>query len=118
MKKIKACIQDSVKSLGLGILFSSLVGVLLFFVGFALNQFILLDGLEVAKNGLLMIVAIGFFLIAGMLMVKGKKAEESTGREEWKKHFHLMGYKAVMCMICMGVLIIASAVDYLIVWIR
>lgn len=113
MKKGKYLMQDGVKALGIGLMVSSLVGVVLFLCGFIFSSYTLLNGLEVAKNGLLLVIAVDLFLIAGMLMVKGKKPEASALNDGWKKHFHLMGYKAVMGMICIAALIVASAVDYL-----
>lgn len=118
MKKVKDWLQDGLKALGIGVLASSVAGMMLFLCGFIFNHFTLLSGLEVAKNGLLLVVAIGLFLIAGMLMVKGKKPEKLDENNGWKKHFQLMGYKAVMGIICIAILIVASAVDYLILLFR
>ena len=113
VNKVKDWLQDGLKALGIGLIASSVAGIVLFLCGFIFSHFTLLSGLEVAKNGLLLVVAIGLFLIAGMLMVKGKKPEKQAQNNGWKKHFHLMGYKAVMGIICMAVLLVASAVDYL-----
>lgn len=113
MRKGKYLMQDGIKALGIGLMVSSLIGVVLFLCGLIFSRFTLLSALEVVKNGLLLLTAIGMFLIAGMLMVKGKKPEASTEKNGWKKHFHLMGYKAVMGIICIATLIVALAADYL-----
>ena len=114
MKYVKDWLKDGLKAIGIGLLLSSMVGMILFLCGFIFSHFTLLNGLEVAKNGLLLIVAIGLFVIAGMLMVKGKNPEEQAENNGWKKHFQLMGYKAVMSIICLSVLLVASVADYMI----
>ena len=118
MKNVKDWFQDGLKALGIGLLISSVAGVVLFLCGFMFSHFTLLSGLEVAKNGLLLVVAVGLFLIAGMLMVKGKNPEKRAQNNGWKKHFQLMGYKGVMGIICMAVLLVASVVDYMILLLR
>lgn len=118
MKHVKDCLQDGLKAMGIGLLFSSMAGMMLFLCGFIFSHFTLLNGLEVAKNGLLLIVAIGLFVIAGMLMVKGKNPEKRDKNNGWKKHFQLMGYKAVMGIICISVLLMASVADYMILLLR
>lgn len=114
MKNVKDWLQDGLKASGIGLLASSVAGIVLFLCGFIFSHFNMLSGLEVAKNGLLLVVAIGLFLIAGMLMVKGKNPEKQAKNNGWKKHFQLMGYKVVMGIICISVLLVASAVDYMI----
>lgn len=114
MNKVKDWLKDGLKALGIGLLASSAAGVVLFLCGFIFEHFTLLTGLEVAKNGLLLVVAIGLFLIAGMLMVKGKNPEKRAKNNGWKKHFQLMGYKMVMGIICIAVLLVASVADYMI----
>ena len=118
MKHVKDWLQDGLKALGIGLLVSSVAGAILFLCGFIFSYFTLLNGLEVAKNGLLLVVAIGLFVIAGMLMVKGKNPEKRAENNGWKRHFQLMGYKAVMGIICMSVLLMASVADYMILLLR
>lgn len=114
VNKVKDWLTDGLKALGIGLIASGMAGMVLFLCGFIFSHFTLLSGLEVAKNGLLLVVVIGLFLIAGMLMVKGKKPEKWTQNNGWKKHFQLMGYKTVMGIICIAVLLVASLVDYVI----
>ena len=118
MKNVKGWFQDGLKALGIGLLISSVAGVMLFLCGFMFSHFTMLSGLEVAKNGLLLVGAIGLFLIAGMLMVKGKNPEKVAQNNGWKKHFQLMGYKGVMGIICISVLLVASVADYMILVLR
>lgn len=118
MKQVKSWLQDALNAFKIGFLVSSVMGVILFLCGFILNHLTILSGLEVAKNGLLLMITVDLFLMAGMLMIKGKKPEELAEHNGWKKHFHLMGYKAVMGIICIAMLGVASVVDYLIVLLK
>lgn len=118
MKQAKKGLQDLLKALGIGFFISVVVGVVLFLFGFFLDHLTVLSGLEMAKNGLLLVVTIDLFLLAGMLMIKGKKPEQSSESTGWKKHFHVIGYKTVMGIICIAVLMVASVVDYLILLLK
>ena len=69
--------------------------------------------LEAAKDGLLLIAAIGMFVIAGMLMVKGKNPEKFTQKEKWRVHFAVLGYKSVFAVLCVSWVLWAAAADYL-----
>ena len=68
---------------------------------------------EAAKDGLLLIAAIGMFVIAGMLMVKGKNPEKFTQKEKWRVHFAVLGYKSVFAVLCVSWVLWAAAADYL-----
>ena len=69
--------------------------------------------LEAAKDGLLLIAALGMFVIAGMLMVKGKNPEKFTQKEKWRVHFAVLGYKSVFAVLCVSWVLWAAAADYL-----
>ena len=88
---------------------------LLFLGGFLFGGFQVSQGLEIAKDGLLLVAALGMFMIAGMLMVKGKNPEKFEEKDSWRKQFRVMGYKSVFGMICVAVLAAAAAVDYLMI---
>ena len=64
-------------------------------------------------GGLLLIAAIGMFVIAGMLMVKGKNPEKFTQKEKWRVHFAVLGYKSVFAVLCVSWVLWAAAADYL-----
>ena len=66
-----------------------------------------------AKDGLLLIAALGMFVIAGMLMVKGKNPEKFTQKEKWRVHFAVLGYKSVFAVLCVSWVLWAAAADYL-----
>ena len=63
--------------------------------------------------GLLLIAALGMFVIAGMLMVKGKNPEKFTQKEKWRVHFAVLGYKSVFAVLCVSWVLWAAAADYL-----
>lgn len=62
---------------------------------------------------LLLIAALGMFVIAGMLMVKGKNPEKFTQKEKWRVHFAVLGYKSVFAVLCVSWVLWAAAADYL-----
>lgn len=115
MKKGKDLLLDGIKALGVGILTAAVLGILLFLGGFLFGGFQVSQGLEIAKDGLLLVAALGMFMIAGMLMVKGKNPEKFEEKDSWRKQFRVMGYKSVFGMICVAVLAAAAAVDYLMI---
>ena len=51
------------------------------------------------------------FLLAGMLLSKGKKPEQFVEMESWRKHFKIIGYKTVIGIICIALLMVASVMD-------
>ena len=68
---------------------------------------------SLGKDGLLLIAALGMFVIAGMLMVKGKNPEKFTQKEKWRVHFAVLGYKSVFAVLCVSWVLWAAAADYL-----
>ena len=60
-----------------------------------------------------LIAALGMFVIAGMLMVKGKNPEKFTQKEKWRVHFAVLGYKSVFAVLCVSWVLWAAAADYL-----
>lgn len=111
---VVACGRDMVKAFLIGLLAAAALGLLLFLGGFAVKGGKLLAGLEAAKDGLFLILAILLFLLAGMLLMKGKKQEEMQDREGWRRHFSVFGVKMVLACISIGFLLVATAADYLI----
>ncbi len=115
MKKGKDLLLDGVQSAGSwnpdgGCPWDFAVSGRIYLGGFQVSQ-----GLEIAKDGLLLVAALGMFMIAGMLMVKGKNPEKFEEKDSWRKQFRVMGYKSVFGMICVAVLAAAAAVDYLMI---
>ena len=69
---------------------------------------------DTVKDGLLLIGAIGLFLVAGMLLAKGKKEnadEKKEAKNGWRQHFSVVGLKTVVLMISAAFLLIASVAD-------
>ena len=71
------------------------------------------SGIEGAKNALFVIAALLLFVLAGMLLIKGKKAETFEADENgWRRHFAVIGVKAALGGAAVGVAALAIALDY------
>lgn len=66
-----------------------------------------------AKNGTLVICVLGLFLLAGMIITKGKNPLKTQQQEGFRKHFRIIGYKTSMGVVCISFLLIANIMDYL-----
>lgn len=111
MKNIKGLLIDLVKAAILGSAISAAVGLVLFLAGFLAGGLHVVNGLETGKDGLLLFASFGMFLLAGMLLSKGKKPEQFTEMESWRKHFGVIGYKTVIGIVCLTFLTAASVMD-------
>lgn len=118
MNKAKDLLRDGAKAFAIGLLFSAAFGLVLFLAGFLIRGMAVAAGLEVMKDGLLLVAALSMFIIAGMLLVKGKNPEKFSRKNGWREHFKVMGYKTVMGIICIAMLIAASAADYMLLLMR
>ena len=107
MEKIKNICRDLGKAFTIGLLSGGAAAAVLL-LGFTFRV-----ALEAAKDGLLLIAALGMFVIAGMLMVKGKNPEKFTQKEKWRVHFAVLGYKSVFAVFCVSWVLWAAAADYL-----
>ena len=111
--------KEMVKKVALDVLKAFIIGVaatavILFAGGFFFGSFQIVNGFEVVKDGLLLIGAIGLFLVAGMLLAKGKKEnadEKKEAKNGWRQHFSVVGLKTVVLMISAAFLLIASVAD-------
>ncbi|MBQ7839175.1 MAG: hypothetical protein IJ390_01610 [Lachnospiraceae bacterium] len=110
---LRKILHDLVKVFIIGILAALAVSVLLFGCGFLFGGFEAVNALEVAKNGLLIIASLGLFIVAGMLLTKGKKAEKFSADNGWRDHFSVIGPKTAIGVLCAAFLAAASAADYL-----
>lgn len=95
MEKIKNICCDLGRAFTIGLLSGGAAAAVLLLGGFLFGGFTFRAALEAAKDGLLLIAALGMFVIAGMLMVKGKNPEKFTQKEKWRVHFAVLGYKCV-----------------------
>ena len=71
------------------------------------------SAVEAAKDGLLMIFALLLFVVAGMLLIKGKKQEQIRLDQNWRKHFAVIGPKTMLLALAAGMLAVIYAVDAL-----
>ena len=101
MEKIKNICRDLGKAFTIGLLSGGAAAAVLLLGGFLFGGFTFRAALEAAKDGLLLIAALGMFVIAGMLMVKGRV------------HFAVLGYKSVFAVLCVSWVLWAAAADYL-----
>ena len=111
---VKKAALDVLKAFIIGVAVAAATAVILFAGGFLCGSFQIVNGLEVVKDGLLLIGAIGLFLVAGMLLAKGKKEnadEKKEAKTGWRQHFSVIGLKTVVLMISAAFLLIASVAD-------
>ena len=111
---VKKAALDVLKAFIIGIAVAAAAAVILFAGGFLFGSFQIVNGLEVVKDGLLLIGAIGLFLVAGMLLAKGKKEnadEKKEAKNGWRQHFSVVWLKTVVLMISAAFLLIASVAD-------
>ena len=71
------------------------------------------SAVEAAKDGLLMIFALLLFVVAGMLLIKGKKQEQIRLDQNWRKLFAVIGPKTMLLALAAGMLVVIYAVDAL-----
>lgn len=113
---IKKIIKDLGKACLIGMAVGAALAILFFVGGFLFGGFTILNGLEVMKDGLLLLSSIGLFLVAGMILTKGKKQnieEKKEAKNGWREHFSVIGLKTVAAMICLVFILLASVADYL-----
>ena len=119
MKKgyiLKYLILDLGKALAVGLAAGAVLAAVLFAGGFLAGGFRAVNGLEAMKDGLLLVSSLGLFLVAGMLLTKGKKKgsdEEKEKKNGWRRHFRVIVLKTVVIMICIALIALASAADYI-----
>lgn len=112
---VKKVIADVGKAFVIGMIAAAVLSVILFAGGFLFGHFQAANGLEIVKDGLLLIGAIGLFLVAGMLLAKGKKEnadEKKEAKNGWRNHFAVIGLKTVVLMISVAFLLLASVADW------
>ncbi len=113
---IKKAVTDAGKAFVVGVIAAAVLSVVLFTGGFLVGHLQVANGFEVMKDGLLLIGAIGLFLVAGMLLAKGKKEnvdEKKEAKNGWRNHFAVIGLKTVVLMISVAFLLVASVADWI-----
>ncbi len=111
MSKAVMLLRDVLKMLAISLIVSIILAAILFLCGFLFGNFSVQNGFEIGKDGLLLLAALGIFLLAGMFMVKGKKLEQSKVSDSFRKHFKLIGYKTVLGIICISFISVAVIFD-------
>lgn len=114
LDKIKALMADGAKMLFISLGVGALISLILFVSGRLLGGS-LISGLELAKDALFFISSIFLFLLAGMLMIKGKKLEKESLPESWKRHFKMIGMKTAIAIFCVVLLGLGSLIDYVMI---
>lgn len=94
------------KAIKMGIISAACIFLVLFIVGLIISGFDIKSALEVAKNGLVFVLAILMFMLAGMIMIKGKNPEDKFKLS--KSHF------AIIILI---ILLFAAIIDYILYYI-
>ena len=115
-EQIKKIGKDVWKAFVIGIVAAAAASILLFAGGFLFGHFQVTNGFEVMKDGLLLIGAIGLFLVAGMILAEGKKEnadEKKEAKNGWRNQFAVIGLKTVVLMISVAFLLLASVADWI-----
>lgn len=112
MKNVKLVIKDVVKIFIIGLITAIVITGVFFVLGIIVGEHNILSGIEVAKNGTLIVSSIGIFLLAGMIITKGKQSAKIQLQDSWKKHFHIIGYKTSVGVISIAFILMASIMDY------
>jgi high-affinity Fe2+/Pb2+ permease len=113
---VKKAVADVAKAFVVGVIAAAVLAVVLFAGGFLFGHFQVTNGFEVMKDGLLLIGAIGLFLVAGMLLAKGKKEnadEKKEAKNGWRNQFAVIGLKTVVLVISVAFLLMASVADWI-----
>ena len=110
MQLVKRTVTELVQVFLSGVGGASVFALLLFVVGCLVGSGGLANGVEVAKNGTLIISAAALFILAGMLLMKGKQ-EAPAAHDAWHQRFQCIGYKLAMAMIGCGFIVVASVLD-------
>lgn len=112
MKNMRLVIMDVVKISVIGLITAIVITGAFFLLGIIVGEHNILSGIEIAKNGTLIVSSIGFFLLAGMIITKGKQSTKIQLQNSWKKHFHIIGYKTSVGVISIAFILMATIMDY------
>lgn len=112
-KKLGALALDLCKAAAVGLAVAAVLALVLAGGGALFGGNGVHSAVEAAKDGLLMIFALLLFVVAGMLMIKGKKQEQIRLDQNWRKHFAVIGPKTMLLALAAGMLAVIYAVDAL-----
>jgi len=106
-------IRDCGKAMLIGLICGVLLGVVFFLIGLLTGGGSVASGAEASKSGLLVLCALGMFATAGLVLMSGKKPERFAGKNSWRKHFRVIGYKSVVFLFSVALLLLATAADFI-----
>lgn len=112
-RKLGALALDLCKAAAVGLAVAAVLALVLAGGGALFGGNGVHSAVEAAKDGLLMIFALLLFVVAGMLLIKGKKQEQIRLDQNWRKHFAVIGPKTMLLALAAGMLAVIYAVDAL-----
>lgn len=112
-KKLGALALDLCKAAAVGLAVAAVLALVLAGGGAIFGGNGVHSAVEAAKDGLLMIFALLLFVVAGMLLIKGKKQEQIRLDQNWRKLFAVIGPKTMLLALAAGMLVVIYAVDAL-----
>ena len=112
-KKLGALALDLCKAAAVGVAVAAVLALVLAGGGALFGGNGVHSAVEAAKDGLLMIFALLLFVVAGMLLIKGKKQEQIRLDQNWRKLFAVIGPKTILLALAAGMLVVIYAVDAL-----
>ena len=110
-KKAAALLLDVCKAAAIGIGIAAVLGLVLAGAGALFGSNGIHSAVEAAKDGLLLVFAVLLLIVAGMLLIKGKKQENIRLDENWWKHFPVIGPKTMLLALAAGMLVVIYGVD-------
>lgn len=110
-KKIASLALDLCKAAAVGVGISVAIGLVLAGGGALFGSNGVHSAVEAAKNGLLLVFAFLLLIVAGMLLIKGKKQEQIRLNTGFRKHFAVIGPKSMLLALAVGMLATIIAVD-------
>lgn len=110
-KKAVALLLDVCKAAAIGIGIAAVLGLALAGAGALFGSNGIHSAVEAAKDGLLLVFAVLLLIVAGMLLIKGKKQENIRLDENWRKHFPVIGPKTMLLALAAGMLVVIYGVD-------
>ena len=110
-KKIASLALDLCKAAAVGVGISVAIGLVLAGGGALFGSNGIHSAVEAAKNGLLLVFAFLLLIVAGMLLIKGKKQEQIRVNTGFRKHFAVIGPKSMLLALAVGMLVTIIAVD-------
>lgn len=110
-KRAAALLLDVCKAAAIGIGIAAVLGLVLAGAGALFGSNGIHSAVEAAKDGLLLVFAVLLLIVAGMLLIKGKKQENIRLDENWRKHFPVIGPKTMLLALAVGMLVVIYGVD-------